>query len=272
MRGPRKHLKRVNTPANWYLNKLSGIFAPRPSAGPHKLRECIPMALVIRNQLKYADTYKEVKMIMGKRIIKVDGKIRTDRKFPIGLMDVVHITASNETFRMVSDSKGRLKPVRIEPAEANYKPLRVEKIRGGVGSTTRTALTHDGRNVSNVEKDVCHMDTLIYDLNDKEVKKVIKFRKGCCVMASSGHNRGRVGILTQIKKHPGAVDLVDVQDASGNVFSTKLDYVFAIGDDMDSISVTLPKGDGLKITNIEDREQRIAQHDVYRANRDSLAF
>merc|ERR1712154_317362 len=261
VRGPKKHLKQVNTPCYWYLNKLSGIFAPRPSSGPHKIRECIPMALLIREQLKYATTYKEVKQVLGKKLVKVDNKVRTDRKFPLGMMDVVQIPCSNESFRILVDVKGRYKPVRITDAEAAYKPLRVERVCGGVGNTPRVALTHDGRNISHVHKDVCHMDTLIFDLKEKEVKKVIKFQKGCCVMASSGSNKGRVGTLTAIKKHPGAVDLVDVEDANGSIFSTRLDYVFAIGDAMDAIVVTLPKGDGIKISNIEDRDQRIAQQD-----------
>jgi len=76
-RGPRKHLKRLNAPKHWMLDKLSGAFAPRPSPGPHRLRECLPLALFLRNRLKYALTYDETKRIMKQRLIKVDGKVRT---------------------------------------------------------------------------------------------------------------------------------------------------------------------------------------------------
>lgn len=47
-RGPKKHLKRINTPRSWLLSKMGGINATRPSQGPHKLRECLPLSIIIR--------------------------------------------------------------------------------------------------------------------------------------------------------------------------------------------------------------------------------
>ncbi|CAN6831812.1 unnamed protein product [Brassica oleracea] len=58
-RGMKKHLKRLNAPKHWMLDKLGGAFAPKPSSGPHKSRECLPLVLIIRNRLKYALTYRE---------------------------------------------------------------------------------------------------------------------------------------------------------------------------------------------------------------------
>lgn len=95
-RGPKRHLKRLNAPRHWMLDKLGGIWAPRPSTGPHKLRECLPLIILLRNRLKYALTYKEVKYILMQRSIKVDNKARTDSKYPAGFMDVVSIEKTNE--------------------------------------------------------------------------------------------------------------------------------------------------------------------------------
>ena len=77
-RGPKHHLKRVNAPKHWMLGKMDGAFAPRPSTGPHKLRECLPLILILRNRLKYAITGMEAKQICMSKHVKVDGKIRTD--------------------------------------------------------------------------------------------------------------------------------------------------------------------------------------------------
>lgn len=60
--------------------------APRPSPGPHKLRECLPLIVLLRNRLKYALTGDEVKRIVKQRLIKVDGKVRTNPTFPAGFM------------------------------------------------------------------------------------------------------------------------------------------------------------------------------------------
>ena len=67
---------------------MGGVWAPHPSCGPHKMRECLPLLLIIRNRLKYALTNHEVKMICMQRLVKVDGKIRTDSTFPAGFMGV----------------------------------------------------------------------------------------------------------------------------------------------------------------------------------------
>lgn len=85
-RGPKRHLKRLNAPRHWMLDKLGGVWAPRPSTGPHKLRECLPLIILLRNRLKYALNTKEVKYILMQRLIKVDGKARTDKTYPAGFM------------------------------------------------------------------------------------------------------------------------------------------------------------------------------------------
>merc|ERR1712065_30990 len=86
-RGPRKHLKRLNAPNHWMLDNLSGKWAPKPSAGPHKSRECLPLVIFLRNRLKYALNGKEVVSILMQRLVKVDGKVRTDKTYPTGFMD-----------------------------------------------------------------------------------------------------------------------------------------------------------------------------------------
>jgi small subunit ribosomal protein S4e len=68
------------------LDKLTGVWAPKPSAGPHKTRECMPLIVFLRNRLKYALTGNEVKYIVKQRLVKVDGRVRTDVTYPAGFM------------------------------------------------------------------------------------------------------------------------------------------------------------------------------------------
>ena len=106
-RGIIKHLKRMYAPKQWMLDKLRGRWAPKPNAGPHKLRECLPLIVMLRQRLKYALTYREVKMIVMQRLIKVDGKVRSDMFYPAGFMDVVQIEKTKENFRLLYNTKGR---------------------------------------------------------------------------------------------------------------------------------------------------------------------
>jgi len=96
-RGPKKHLKRLNAPKHWMLDKLGGTWAPRPSTGPHKLRECLPLSLILRNRLRYSLTRRETLMIVMRRLVQVDHKVRTDLNYPAGFQDVVQIPKTDES-------------------------------------------------------------------------------------------------------------------------------------------------------------------------------
>jgi small subunit ribosomal protein S4e len=100
------------------LDKLTGTWAPKPSSGPHKTRECLPLIVFLRNRLKYALTGKEVKSILMQRLVKVDGKVRTDSTYPAGFMDVISIEKTGENFRLVYDTKGRFTIHRITADES----------------------------------------------------------------------------------------------------------------------------------------------------------
>jgi len=100
------------------LDKLTGVWAPKPSAGPHKTRECLPLIIFLRNRLKYALTKKEVTSIVKQRLIKIDGKVRTDTTYPAGFMDVITIEKTGEHFRLLYDVKGRFALHRITAEEA----------------------------------------------------------------------------------------------------------------------------------------------------------
>jgi len=103
---------------------MGGIFTTRPSQGPHKLRESLPLALLIKHRLKYALNGREATFILNDKEggILIDHKIRRDRGFPVGIMDVVQVVKTKENFRLLYDVKGRfvLKP--IEDNEANVQP------------------------------------------------------------------------------------------------------------------------------------------------------
>ena len=58
-RGKRLHMKRINAPHAWMLHKMGGIYAPRPTQGPHKLTECLPLTLIVRNRLHLARDMRE---------------------------------------------------------------------------------------------------------------------------------------------------------------------------------------------------------------------
>jgi len=56
-----------------------------------------------------------------------------------------------------------------------------------------------------------------------------------------------------VEAHPGSFDIVTVKDTSGNVFSTRQENVFIIGSG-ETTAVSLPKGSGVKLSILEERD------------------
>ncbi|XP_063718141.1 small ribosomal subunit protein eS4-like [Symsagittifera roscoffensis] len=254
-RGPKKHLKRLAAPHHWMLSKLGGKFAPRPSQGPHKLRECVPLVVLLRNRLKYALNYNESTKILMQRLIKVDGKIRTDKKFPAGFMDVISIEKTGEFFRMVYDTKGRFKVHPISKDEAAYKLCKVRFLTTALKAVPYI-VTHDGRTIRYPHPEVRRNDTVMVEIATGKVIKFIKFEMGKLCMITGGANIGRVGVMQRREKLEGAIDIVHVKDAIGNSFSTRITNVFVIGEEK-APWISLPKLKGIRRTIMEERNWRL---------------
>jgi small subunit ribosomal protein S4e len=272
-RGPKKHLKRLYAPKHWMLGKMGGIWAPHPSAGPHKLRECLPLSLILRQRLKYALTRRETMMIVMRRLVNVDGKIRTDLNYPCGFMDVLSIPKTDEHFRLLFDVQGRfvLTPFKNKE-DKNFKLCRVQQLRKGkkasIGhnpfhngqmAAIPYAVTHDGRTLKYPPPGVKVHDTVKLDLTSGHVTDFIKFDVGATCMITRGKNIGRVGSVSSIERHPGSYDLVHLTDKNQNTFATRLENVFVVGKAATKPEVQLPYGRGLKLSLIEKHKAKVSK-------------
>ena len=94
----KRHLSRLNAPKSWPIKRKGIKFIRKPSPGAHTLRQCISLSLVIQNMLKYAKTSKEIKKILHERKILVNGKVKRDSAFAVGIMDVLKAQLDNGYF------------------------------------------------------------------------------------------------------------------------------------------------------------------------------
>jgi len=247
-RGPKKHLKRISAPKSWMLDKLGGTWAPRPSQGPHKLRESIPLAIIVQHRLKYALTGREVKSVLNDKEgnIFIDGKVRRDDKFPAGFMDVLSIKKTGEYFRVLYDTQGKFVLRSIKSDEAKFKLCKVKRKEMGPNKIPYV-VTHDGRTIRFPHPDIAVHDTLKIDIESGKVLDTIKFETGNLVITTQGNNIGRVGVLTTRDRHLGGFDIVHVRDAHGNSFATRIGNVFIIGKGKNPL-ISLPKDKGIYLT------------------------
>jgi len=239
------------------LDKIGGVFAVRPSCGPHKIRNSLPLVVILRNRLKYALNYHEVVKIVMQRTIKVDGKVRTDKKYPTGLMDVVNIERTGENFRILYDVKGRFILHKITADEAGYKLCRVKRAAIGPNKIPYI-ITHDGRTIRYPDPLIKANDTIKYDLNANKIIDFTKFEVGQLCLVTGGHSMGRIGTIISRERHPGSFEIIHVKDAVGNTFATRLSNIFVIGSQKAPL-ISLPANKGVRLSAMEERTRRLAK-------------
>lgn len=230
------HLKRLRAPLTWKTERKTKKWAVAPSPGPHPAERSIPLAIVIRDYLKLAGTAREAKKIISSRDVLVDGKARIDHKFPCGLMDIVSFPKIEEHYRVLIDSRGILRLVKITEEEAKWKLSRIEN-KTVIKKGKMQLNMHDGRNIIVEEDDYKTGDVLKISIPEQEIIEKIPMKKGYVALIIGGTHAGEISeieeIMITMSPSPNIVKLKE--------FSTIKQYVFSVGKDKPMIE--LPKVD-----------------------------
>jgi small subunit ribosomal protein S4e len=243
------HLKRKPAPKIWPIHRKEAVWTVLPKPGPHSLSRSLPLTLIVRDMLGFAQTGKEAKNIISHGKIMVDGKVRRDERFLVGLMDVVSIVDAKKSYRVLPSRKGLfLNPIKSD--EAAFKLYRIEDKTVVKGGRVQLDL-HDGtnflvnENVQTPEKGVYQtLDVLKLSVPDRELIEHTKMNVGANAIVIGGKNMGKCGKVTTIEKKPNTKRrdlIVTIEDTNGDQFQTILDLVFILGDAKTSIS--LPEAD-----------------------------
>jgi small subunit ribosomal protein S4e len=242
-KGARKHLKRLAAPGHWQIRRKEHPFTIRPSPGSHSLEESIPLAVIVRDMLKLTTSSKETRQVIARGAVKVDGIVRKNYKYPVGLMDVVEIPEIKTRYRMVPSSQHHMRIHPIPKGEVGSKLCKI------VGKTTVAKGNiqlhlHDGRNIliavkdpkAKPTKEYRSGDTLLIDIPKQTIRNRIPLKEGVIAIITGGVHTGFVGTLEKIDTE---IKLGTIKGADETTFQTALRYVFAIGEDKPLIS--LPK-------------------------------
>ncbi|RVW76516.1 40S ribosomal protein S4 [Vitis vinifera] len=216
-RGLKKHLKRLNAPKHWMLDKLGGTQA---IVWTNKSRECLPLILILRNRLKYALTYREM-------LYPFPRQMRT--------------SVSYMTQRADSDSNS------IRDEEAKFKLCKVKGVQFGQKGIPYLN-TYDGRTIRYPDPLIKANDTVKLDLESNKIVDFIKFDVGNVVMVTGGRTEAELESSRAGRSIRGPLKTIHVQDATGHEFATRLGNVFTIGKGTKPW-VTLPKGKGIKLSH-----------------------
>jgi small subunit ribosomal protein S4e len=239
-------LKRKPAPKFWPIHRKEFFWVVKPSSGPHSLENCLPLTVVLRDILGVAKTRKEAKTIVSQGKVYVDGKVRREDDFPVGLMDVISISNIDKYFRIVPSRKGLiLHPISKE--KSNFKLCRIENKKVVENGHVQLNL-HDGSNIlvkvadpKKPQEDTYKaLDSVRISLPERQILKQVKMKENDFAMITSGKNIGKHGKIIEIEKTKGKKRvnaLVTIEDEKGNRYQTILNFFFAIGEGQPLISM-----------------------------------
>ncbi|MEJ5292277.1 MAG: 30S ribosomal protein S4e [Candidatus Methanosuratincola sp.] len=236
------HLRTYPAPRHWPVAIKERAFTVKPSAGPHPIEACIPLGIMLRDVLGKVKTIGEAKKALSERKVFVDGRARTDYRYPVGLMDVIYIKPEEAYFRVISHSVKKLALMKIPAEEAAFKLLKITGKRLLKQGKLQLAF-HDGstkifkiEDPFNIQLPYMTNDVLKISLSDDQVLDHIPLAQGTFVVVTGGRNVGQYGTVLEAPeiKSPNALAKVSI---AGNETTVTLKYLFPIGKESPIITI-----------------------------------
>lgn len=217
-------VKRLEVPGFWPIEKKTKKYTVALLPGPHSKSNAFTLAIILRELLGYAETLREVKELLNSGTVKIDGTARREAGFPVGLMDIV--TVGEEHYRILPGMNG----IYMRLLDKKEPAFKLKKI---VGKTaTKNGIIqihfHDGTNMI-ADASYKTGDVVIFDVQSRKIKDVIKQEKGVHIIVTKGHNVGTVGILDEKRIVKSAGPNIAKISAGDRKITLPLNYIFAIG-------------------------------------------
>ena len=228
--GSRKHLKRYKAPKSWPIHPKEKTWTVKPAAGPHAIEDSLSLMVVVRDVLKIADNSREAKTIINSGDILIDGKVKKDYKYPVGLMDIITIPKNETSYRVLLDNKNRLTLLKINNNDADEKLSKIVNKTTIKGGKIQYNL-HDGRNLL-TDGDYKVGDVLSLKLPEQEVQNSFKLEEGATVLVTGGKHTGEIGKISEIIiSKTSNPNTVIIENNKKENFLTLKDYAFVIGEE-----------------------------------------
>ena len=240
-----RHQKRLAAPIAFPIARKPFKFTFHGDGGARKISEGIPLGLILRDQLKLVRNLKELKSVLTKKQVLVDGKPKTSPRWIVGPNDVLSIPSINAYYRLIPwIGRRRIKIVEIDEKDSNWK-LSVIKNK----KTIRKGLTQlnldDGRNiVLPADEDptkYATRGTLKIELPTQKILDYYPFELNSPVLIVKGTNTGLSGNLQYLEKRIGKNRSIAIVESGDDRIITAMENVIIVGKDKIEIPVFEPE-------------------------------
>jgi len=228
-------MKRQVAPAFWEIPRKEKRFVPKVSPGPHLVETSYPLGIVLRDLLQVVNIMKEAKYVVTTGEIKIDGIVRKDVNFPVGLMDVIEITSTDKTYRMVPKDGVIVKPIEIPKEEKNLKLCKVIRKLTTKNKKLQYGF-HDGRTLVDDQKMNVN-DTCLITLPEQKITNTVKLEKGSTALIISGENAGTVGKIGEVREGTFILPKRVVLTLENRKVELPVDMIMVVGIDKPLITI-----------------------------------
>ena len=191
-------VKRMAAPRRWQIKRKTSYWAVKTSPGPHEMEFSVPLLQAVRDMLSLCETSREAKILISAGRFSVDGRVRKDYRYPMGLMDVLKIEGEEGGYRMLIDRRNKMHLVPVPASDCGWKLCRIEGKKVTRGGKTQISL-HDGRNMlGNV--DASTGDVLRLEIPSQKVLGTFKLKEGSKALLIGGSHVGELATVSKFEK------------------------------------------------------------------------
>lgn len=217
-------MKRLTAPKHWKIERKTKKYVMTPLPGPFSKKKCIPLGVVLRDNLGLAQNSKEIKQILNSNSVRVNNKTIKESRFPVGVMDILSI--GSNSYIVFPSSYG----LSLFLTSTSSKKLLLIKNKKVLNKNKIQLNFHDGSNMIS-DKDCKTHDVVVFDLSQKKIDDVIPFKKGSFAVVIDGKNVGKIGSIENIEDEKVAMKI------DNETISIPKKYVLVIGKDNPAINI-----------------------------------
>jgi len=189
------HLKRISSPKTWPIPRKGTKYLVVPS------EKGIPLIVMIRDVMKFAQNKKEIKRMLHEGMVTVNGLLVKEISYALKLFDILKL--KKQCYRITIKNK-KFMPEEISEKEAGTKIAKVIGRKILKGKKVQINLD-DGRNYL-VKDNFKIGDSALIDFKSG-IKKIIPLKEKTKIMVKSGKHMGKQGVIEKIGEQLAEIKL-----------------------------------------------------------------
>jgi len=245
-----RHQKRLAAPLSYPIARKPYKFTFHGEAGSHGIKDtnAIPLGIVLREMLNFAKTKRDLKFILSKKQVYVDGRPVNSPRWLVGPNDVLSIPSIDVYYRSIPwVGRRKVKLVPIDKKDSTWKLCVIKNKRNLRGGDQQLNLD-DGRNILIKKDDKQYTmyntkGTLKIELPSQKILDYYPFELNSPVLITRGTNTGLSGKLSYIEKRIGKNRSIAIVEASNDEkIITAIENIIIVG----KKNIEIPVFDGTK--------------------------